>query len=124
MDKVVHFEIPADDLSRAKKFYQDTFGWRMQDMPEMNYILATTVETGENHTPKEPGTINGGMMQKNSMITGPTFSISVKDIDEAIEKVKRAGGLVVKEKVAVGTMGFVAYFKDTEGNVLSMWQNA
>ncbi|HEY4510446.1 MAG TPA: VOC family protein [Candidatus Paceibacterota bacterium] len=124
MDKVVHFEIPADDLPRAKEFYTKTFGWQAQEMPEMNYVLMRTVEIDERQMPKEAGAINGGMFKRNDMIPSPTFSISVGNIDEAMEKVKSSGGTILKEKTPVGTMGFISYFKDTEGNVLSLWQNA
>ena len=126
MDKVVHFEIPTDDLARAKKFYQDTFGWQLQDMPEMNYVIARTVDTDEKQMPKEPGAINGGMFARSAMnpATAPTFSINVENIDDAIQKVKSAGGTILNDKITVGTMGFMAYFKDTEGNVMSVWQNA
>jgi predicted enzyme related to lactoylglutathione lyase len=44
MDKVVHFEIPFDNKQRAMKFYADSFGWRLQDVPEMNYVMATSVD--------------------------------------------------------------------------------
>ena len=124
MDKVVHFEVPADDLARAKKFYTDVFGWRLVDVPQMNYTLAYTAEVDEKQMLKVPGTINGGMTKRSAIITGPTFSIDVKNIDEAMQKVERAGGAIIKDKTVVGSMGFVAYFKDTEGNVLSLWQNA
>ncbi|MFN2399720.1 MAG: VOC family protein [Gemmatimonadaceae bacterium] len=68
--------------------------------------------------------MNGGMMKRNDMVKGPTFAINVDSIEEAIEKIKKAGGTVVMGKTAIGDMGFMAYFKDTEGNVLSVWQNA
>jgi uncharacterized protein len=122
MDSVVHFEIPAEDLERAKKFYAQNFGWHMQDMPEMNYVIARTAEVDEKMMPLMPGSINGGMMKKSPMVTGPSFAINVANIDAAIEKVKSSGGTILKDKMAVGTMGFMAYFKDTEGNVLSLWQ--
>ncbi|MEK7082934.1 MAG: VOC family protein [Patescibacteria group bacterium] len=124
MDNVVHFEIPTEDLNRAKTFYQTTFGWEMQDMPEMNYIITRTVETDEKFMPKIVGAINGGMMKRNSIVTGPSFAINVKSIDEAVEKIKTAGGAILQEKMPVSTIGFIAYFKDPEGNVLSLWQNA
>lgn len=124
MDKVVHFEIPADDLARAKKFYSETFGWQLQDVPDMSYVMARTTETDEKWMPKEPGAINGGMAQRGGSLTAPSFAMDVKNIEEAIEKVKAAGGTIVKGKTSVGSMGFIAYFKDTEGNVLSLWQNA
>lgn len=124
MNKVVHFELPTDDLERAKKFYQEIFGWQMRDMPEMHYVLANTVEVDERQMPKESGAINGGMFERKDFMVAPTFSIDVKSIEEAVEKIKKAGGTILREKTSVGTMGFVAYFKDTEGNVLSLWQNA
>lgn len=124
MDKVVHFEIPFEDQKRATKFYQDVFKWRTEDVPDMNYVMAYSVATDEKHMPKESGAINGGMMKRNDKVKGPTFAINVASIEEAIEKIKKAGGTVVTGKTAIGDMGFMAYFKDTEGNVLSVWQNA
>ncbi len=124
MNKVVHFEIPADDLARAKKFYQETFDWQLQDMPDLNYVMVRTTETDEKWMPKEPGAINGGMLQRNNMVPVPSLAIGVPNLEVAIEKIKQAGGTIVKEKTPVGQMGFIAYFKDTEGNVLSLWQNA
>ena len=123
MDKVVHFEIPADDLARAEKFYGEVFGWQIQSMPEMNYTIARTAEVDEKMMIKEPGAINGGMLKRNAVVTVPGITIQVASIDEAIKKVLAGGGQVVKEKVAVGNMGFIAYFKDSESNVLSMWEN-
>ena len=112
MDSIVHFEIPAEDLNRAKTFYQTTFGWEMQNMPEMNYVIVRTVETDEKFMPKTPGSINGGMLKRNPIVTGPSFAINVKSVDETVEKIKAAGETIIQEKMPVGTMGFIAYFKD------------
>jgi len=122
MSKVVHFEIPAGDLERAKKFYQDAFGWQLDDQPGMEYVLAKTVETDEKMMPKEAGGINGGMMKRNDMVKSPSFAINVENIDEAMRDVKMAGGTVLSAKMPVGEMGLMAYFKDSEDNVLSLWQ--
>jgi predicted enzyme related to lactoylglutathione lyase len=122
MDSIVHFEIPMDDEARAKKFYAETFGWQLKDVPEMSYIMATTVDKA-NPTPGGMSAINGGMMKKG-IVNGPSMAINVADIDAATEKVKANGGKIVKEKIAVGDMGFMVYFKDTEGNVMSLWQSA
>lgn len=124
MNSVVHFEVPADDLERAKKFYQSTFGWQLQDMPEMDYVLAETVEMGDDNLPKKPGAINGGLADRSGIIKHPSFSIDVEDIDTALEKIKASGGTVAREKMSVGPMGFNAYFTDTEGNLISLWQSA
>ncbi len=122
MNKVVHFEIPMDDAARAKAFYQTAFGWEMTDYPELNYTIAATTPLDDKRMPKEPGAINGGMAKRSETFTVPSFSILVDDVDAASEKVKAAGGTIVKEKMSVGDMGFMAYFKDTEGNLLSLWQ--
>ena len=58
MDKAVHFEIPADDLERAQKFYKSVFGWKMEQFPEMEYIMIRTTPVDEKHMPVEPGAIN------------------------------------------------------------------
>jgi len=123
MGKVVHFEIPADDLPRAKKFYSTVFGWSTSEMPEMEYVMLGTVESDENGMPKQPGAINGGMMKRQDPLRHPVVTIDVESIDDALASVKKNGGQVVREKLAVGDMGFTAYFRDSEGNVIGLWQN-
>lgn len=124
MDNVVHFEIPTDDLGRAKKFYADTFGWEVIDMPELEYTLVHTVETDkEQQMPKKPGAINGGMFPRQSDMPNVQVHINVKSIDESLDQIKENGGEVVREKTPVGDMGFVANFKDSEGNVLGLWES-
>ena len=126
MGKIVHFEIPADDLSRAKKFYNIVFGWKMTDaeMPDMEYVMVGTTESDEDGMPKEPGSINGGMLKREDPVRHPVVTIDVESMDDALAKVKKNGGQVVREKMPVGDMGFAAYFKDSEGNVIGLWQNA
>ena len=124
MGEVVHFEIPADDLSRAKKFYSTVFGWRANEMPEMEYVMIGTTESDENGMPKQPGAINGGMLKRQDPVRHPVVTIDVENMDDALSKVKKNGGQIVREKLPVGEMGFAAYFKDSEGNVLGLWQNS
>ncbi|HLD97427.1 MAG TPA: VOC family protein [Candidatus Nanoarchaeia archaeon] len=59
---IVHFEIPAEDVQRAKKFYEKTFGWKIEkfQLPEDEYWAVYTTEVGSDMKPKEPGAINGG----------------------------------------------------------------
>ena|SRR3989338_7730308 len=123
MDKVVHFEIPVKDLERAKKFYQDSFEWEINSAPEMDYNIIMTTAVDENMMPKEKGAINGGMMIKKSPITSPVITIGVDNIDEKIEIVKKHGGEIVLEKMKVGEIGFAAYIKDTEDNIIGLWQS-
>ncbi|MGE5829507.1 MAG: VOC family protein [Micromonosporaceae bacterium] len=121
--RVVHFELPADDVKRAGEFYQTVFGWDINPVPDVNYVLVVTTPSGETG-PTEPGAINGGMAERSSPITAPVITIEVDEISRALEQVEAAGGAVVQGKQPVGAMGFTAYFSDTEGNVVGLWQNA
>ncbi len=122
MDKVVHFEIPVDDLERAQKFYKNIFGWTMDAVPDMEYIIIRTTPVDENNMPTEPGAINGGMMKRQSPLTSPLVIINVQNIEDSMKKVKKMGGEIVRGKTQVMDMGYVAYFKDTEGNIIGLWQ--
>lgn len=127
MDKVQHFEIPASDVARARKFYEKVFGWKTMEFPMagMEYVGLHTGPVDEKNVWQEPGFINGGMFQRSAQfpIQGPTIAITVADIDAALEKVKAAGGIVAMEKTAICDMGLYAYVKDPEGNVIGVWQN-
>jgi len=122
--RVVHFEIPFDDGDRARAFYADAFGWNLMDLPEMSYTMVATGPTSEQGPPSEPGFINGGMAQRSASFTAPVVVVDVPDIDDALVKVEKLGGATVVAKLAVGDMGFAAYFKDPEGNVIGLWQTA
>jgi predicted enzyme related to lactoylglutathione lyase len=124
MGKVVHFEIPADDVARAKKFYSTVFNWSLSEFPEMEYTMARTVESDQNGMPKEPGAINGGMLKRGDPVKSPVITIDVDDIDQSAKTIEKNGGKMVRQKMPVGDMGFAAYFKDSEGNVVGLWQNA
>ncbi len=123
MDKVIHFEIPAENVERAEIFYRTVFDWDVSRFPGMKYTLLRTTKIGENQTPIEPGAINGGMFERTEQLRTPIITIGTKNIDETIEKLKKNGGRVIMDKFPVGDMGMSAYFQDTEGNVLGLWQN-
>lgn len=125
MNKVVHFEIPFDNEERAKKFYQNAFGWQILSVPEMNYIMATTVETDQQTMmPKTPGAINGGLMKRDSTSgKNPVLVIDVQNLEEHLTKITNSGGKVVMPKTEVGDMGLYARVADTEGNIIGVWQN-
>ena len=123
MDKVVHFEIPADNVERAKKFYKKVFDWKMESIPDMEYTMIQTTAVDEKHMPTEPGAINGGMMKRQDPVKCPVITIDVQNIEETMKNVKKMGGELVRGKMQVGDMGYAAYFKDTEGNIIGLWQN-
>jgi hypothetical protein len=122
--RVVHFEVPFDDADRARGFYRDVFDWQIQPMPEMNYNMVSTGPTSDEGMPTEPGYIGGGMMQREAPVNAPVITLQVDDIDATLVSVEKHGGTAVGEKLQVGEMGFAAYFNDSEGNLLGLWQNA
>jgi predicted enzyme related to lactoylglutathione lyase len=124
MDSVVHFEIPADDLKRASAFYKKAFGWTAEEFMGMGYWMLGTTESNEQGIPKNPGAINGGMGKREGPLKSIVVTINVKDIEKALEKIEKSGGKTVQKKQPVGDMGFTAYFKDSEGNIVGLYQNA
>jgi uncharacterized protein len=122
--RVVHFEIPFDDRDRAQRFYEGAFDWQLQSMPGMGYVLVSTGPTGE-AGPTEPGYVNGGMFSREvSPSTGPLVVVDVPSIDDALRRIGELGGETVLGRRPVGDMGFSAYAKDTEGNVIGLWESA
>ena len=125
MRKVVHFEIPADDVERAKQFYGTVFGWQMQDMPEMDYTVVQTTDVDEqSQMPTAPGAINGGMLRRSPETPSPVLTIDVDSVEDALKQVESAGGRVLRARTEIPGMGAFAYFKDPEGNTLGLWENA
>jgi predicted enzyme related to lactoylglutathione lyase len=121
--RVVHFEIPYDDRDRARAFYNNVFGWEITEMPESGYTLASSGPSGD-QGPTEPGYINGGMMQREGPFTGPNLVVDVENIEDALKAVAEAGGITVSEREPVGDIGFSAYCRDTEGNLVGLWETA
>jgi uncharacterized protein len=122
--RVVHFEIPADDTGRAQKFYAGAFGWSVSAVPGMGYALLGTVPVTEQGAPAEPGGINGGMLHREGIWAHPIVVIEVDDIEAALARVAELGGTVARGSLAVGPIGFAAYFSDTEGNLMGLFQPA
>ena len=125
----MHFEIPVDDTGRAKEFYASIFDWQLNDADMGGGNMYTTLMTvpvdEQSRIPTEPGAINGGMGKRQSPHSEhPTVTIGVEDIDKAFEAISAAGGSALGEKMAVGEMGWAAYFTDSEGNVIGLWQSA
>jgi uncharacterized protein len=122
--RVVHFEVPYDDADRARGFYGDVFGWQIQPIPEMRYDMVSTGPVTDQGMPSEPGYVGGGMTQRGEPVSRPVITIAVDDVDATLQKVSASGGSAVGEKIQVGDMGYAAYFKDSEGNLMGLWQSA
>jgi len=116
MPRVVHFEFTAHDPDRAIKFYKDVFGWTFNkwEGPEEYWL----VNTGEK---SEPG-IDGGMLRRPPEGGTTVNTIEVRSVDDYIKKATRSGGQITMPKSAIPGVGYVAYCKDTEGNVFGIFQ--
>ena len=125
MRKVVHFEIPAEDVERAKGFYGSVFGWHLQTMPmpggEYTSAMTTAVDD-QTQQPSEPGAINGGLMQRTEQTPSPVITIDVDAIDDTLQEVEAAGSTTVTPRTEIQGMGAFAYFKDPDGNVMGLWE--
>ena len=126
MNKVVHFEIPADDVERASNFYRKTFGWIISKAPvhDREYYLANSVETDEIGMPKEPGAINGAIMKREVEGESPVIVVKVSSIEMYLKKILSSGGKFVLGKTRTENRGYHARFKDTEGNVIGLYEES
>ena len=124
--EVGHFEIPADKPDRARKFYSATFGWKMSELPGMDYTMVSTGPVDDKGTPQEPGFIGGGIGKRGKRgepLEHPVVTIVVDEITEAEKRIEKNGGTIIQRKKAVGeNMGWTAYFRDSEGNIVGLYQ--
>lgn len=126
-NRVIHFEIQADEPERAVKFYTDVFGWEIKKWDGslvMNYWI---VMTGDKDS-KEAG-INGGLHKRplktpTEMCGNNAFvcTVNVENFDETAKKIIEAGGLEAMPKFALAGMAWQGYFLDTEGNTFGIHQ--
>lgn len=118
MPTIVHFDIPADDLERAKNFYSELFGWKIEMPPGFqDYYL---IETGAD---KDTPGVEGGLGQRQGD-QKITIYVGVDDIDDHMAKVTEKGGQIVQPKMPVPGWGFLAICLDTEGNTFGLWQES
>jgi uncharacterized protein len=113
---VVWFEIPADNVERAKKFYESLFGWKIERFPAAveNYWH---IDTGG-----ADGTPDGGLMPRMHPQQPITNYVAVPSVDEAAAKVVKLGGKIMRPKTEVPHMGYFAICRDTENNEFALWE--
>jgi uncharacterized protein len=120
MANIAYFEVPTDDLKRARKFYHDLLGWEFMptDVPgiPMEYWTVTTGAA-------EEGTLNmGGMYQRQGTMAGILTYARVHQIDSVLAKVEKLGGKIISPRMTIPTVGSMATILDTEGNVIAFWE--
>jgi predicted enzyme related to lactoylglutathione lyase len=126
MNKVVHFEFPWDDKARAQNFYQSVFAWQSFEWEQMGYTSWQSGPVDAKMQPTEAGFINGGASKRDPQMPYPMFYIDTDDMDATLAKITAEGGTIVRGKTPLsenGSMGFLAWFKDSEGNILGLSQS-
>jgi uncharacterized protein len=122
MGRVVHFEVHAEDPARAERFYRAVLGWEFTKWPgPSDYWL---IKTGPDDRPG----INGGMVRRQGTIDGQAViayvcTADVSALDDTMKRTKAAGGKLALPKMPIPGVGWLAYMKDTEGNIFGMMQN-
>lgn len=113
---IVWFEIPADDIQRAKMFYGSLFGWKFSALPAAIHDYWHIDTDGQEASP------DGGLMPRMHPQQPITNYISVPSVTKASSKVEKLGGTICKPKTAVPGMGYFAVCLDTEGNTFALWE--
>jgi uncharacterized protein len=121
-NRVIHFEVQADNIDRAKDFYEKTFGWNVQQImsKERGGMDYWGVITGVENTPG----INGGMYErpKDKKIYTFDCTIEVENLDEVVNEIVKNGGIVTQSKSEIPGVGLFAMAEDTEGNSFGLMQ--
>lgn len=122
MPRPVHFEIFAEDLDRAQRFYETVFGWSISPRAP-DYRLVTTGEEG-------PG-INGALLSRRgppgddeTPVIAWACTVDVDDLNSYLQRTIAAGGTQALPRMDIPGVGAVAYAKDTEGNIFGMIQSS
>ena len=119
---IIHFEIPAEDIEKMRKFYSLVFGWKIDKMPGHDeYYGIWTVPVDEKGMLLRPG-VNGGMMKKQNPEHKPINYILVESVDEYVKKIESLGGRIVVPKMEVPGIGWWASALDPEGNQFAILQ--
>ena len=127
MANIAYFEIPADDVERAKRFYHSLLGWKIEptktpmDPAMVASMQYQDVSTGD----AKEGTMSMGGMYKRQMPDTPIINyVIVEDFDKVLAKVEKLGGKIVMPKMEIKSVGLTAIIQDTEGNVIGLWKPA
>jgi predicted enzyme related to lactoylglutathione lyase len=109
-----HFEVPADDVERAKAFYRKLFGWQIA--PVEGYDDYWSIQTGDEQD------LSGGLMKRQVPEQVPVSYVQVESVADYAAKVEELGGQVIIPRSPVPGMGWYAQFVDTEGNIFALWE--
>ena len=120
---IVHFDIPAENPEKLKKFYSKLFNWLIYRCPgPTEYYMIETVPVDETGAPVRPG-VNGGMTKKDHPELKPVNYITVDNIDESIQKIKDLGGTITQPKQEISGIAWISHATDPEGNPFAIMQS-
>jgi predicted enzyme related to lactoylglutathione lyase len=116
-NNVTHFAVHAEDVPRARRFYEQVFGWRFEAWGPPEFFL---IHTG---TEDQPG-IRGALQKRREAVEGKGMigyecTISVDDVDAITLAVEQHGGTVTMGRMEIPTVGHMIQFEDPEGNVVN-----
>jgi predicted enzyme related to lactoylglutathione lyase len=117
LPNVVWFEIPADNIERARTFYAKLFGWKIDKFPGPTTKPYWLIDTGA-----EDASRNGGMLERQFPNHTITNYVAVPSVDKSAAKVEKLGGKVCMSKTAVPQMGYFVVCNDTENNQFALWE--
>lgn len=120
MSNIAYFEVPADDLKRAKKFYTEILGWEFNPSQVPNIpVEYWNISTGKS----AKDTLNmGGLYQRKEQSSRILMYAVVDDIDTALQKVEKLGGKILSPKMSLDTVGNLVTVIDSEGNLIGLWE--
>ena len=119
---IMHFEIPANDVEKLKRFYEGVFGWTITQAPgPIEYWIIQTVPVDANGMLLRPG-VNGGMYKRQVPDSKPINYFSVESISDFLARIEKMGGKVTMPKTEVPEVGWVAAVEDPEGNQFALLQ--
>jgi predicted enzyme related to lactoylglutathione lyase len=120
MSNISYFEIPADDVKRAKKFYSGILGWdfaptKVPGIP----VEYWNISTGKSRK----DTLNmGGLFQRREPSARVLMYALVDDVDKAIARVEELGGKILSPKMNLPNVGILVTIIDSEGNLIGLWE--
>jgi uncharacterized protein len=118
MNPVAWFEIPVNDLDKAKGFYEHVFGLTLSPMDMEKAKMAFFPMSDQ----QQPGA-TGALMKADGYVpshSGTVVYFHVPDIEGTLKKVGEKGGKTLLPKMSIGQYGFIAHFEDSEGNRVAL----
>jgi predicted enzyme related to lactoylglutathione lyase len=115
--KLRHFAINADDVSRAKAFYEGVFGWTFDPWGPPDFYQVKNAGEG----------LLGALQGRRELtpgvrMTGYEVTAGVADLKATIAAVEAAGGKIIMQPYRIDGVGELIYFEDTEGNLVGAMQ--